>query len=139
MQRPAPIIRFEQFYLVYVALGIIATALNWSTTIAMPAVREASETIGSWYLPASVGFGLLVQALLWYFAARRRSTVAKWVLVVFLAFALVGTGISLASGQMPRTIGSIVAVLGLVAYAAAVIQLFAPASKAWFGERPTDA
>ena len=138
MQRPASIIRFEQYYLGYTALGIVATALNWSTTMAMPAVREASETIGAWYLPATIVFGICVQLLLWYFAARRHSTVAKWVLVVFFAMALAGTGFSLVRGQMPMTIGSAVALAGFAAYAAAILQLFAPASKAWFGERPAD-
>lgn len=139
MQRPASIIRFERFYLAYIALGMIATGLNWSITSATPAVQEANAMIGPWYLPATILFGIGVQLLLWYFAARRRSTIAKWVLVVFFALALVGTGLSLVSGQMPMTIGSVVAVISFLAYAGATVQLFAPDAKIWFGERPADA
>lgn len=95
--------------------------------------------IGSWYLPATIVFGLLIQLLLWHFAARRRSAVAKWALVVFFAIGLVGTAYSLLVGQLPMTIGSAIALVGLALYGMAVAKLFTAESKAWFGERPVDA
>ncbi len=139
MQRPASIVRFEQLYGLSILLGVIATALSWSQTIATPAVAQASEEIGAWYFPATIAFGIAIQLLLWFFAARRRSAIAKWVLVVFFALNFVGSGVALLSGRMPMAAGSLVAVLAVVAYAAAIWMLFRPESAVWFREKPGNA
>lgn len=139
MDRPASIIRFEQFYIGHILIGLAGSlfALFGSDNAAM---AQANETVGPWAIPIALGIGLLTQILLWFFIARRGVAVAKWVLVVFTAINLLGvafllfglaTGVGAEARSLAGTASSLIASVLLVM---ATSMMFRPDTPAWFGE-----
>ena len=139
MDRPGSIVRFEQFYLGHIVVGLAGSviALFGSDN---PALAQANETVGPWLLPLTLGLGLLTQVLLWYFISRKGASVAKWILVALTALNLLGaafllfglaTGFGAESRSMPGALLSLGASVLLVA---AVAMMFRPDTPAWFGE-----
>jgi hypothetical protein len=134
MIRPPSIVRFDYCYLGALLVGAVNAALNWSRYAAMPQVRDAEAMIGTWYLPTLTAIGYLIPLLLWYFAARRASVVAKWIVVVLFALGIVGLLIALAMGTMASGLGGVLSVVAVVLNAIAVWSLFQPDAREWFGE-----
>jgi hypothetical protein len=135
MTRPPSIVNFERCYLGALLIGAVNAALNWERMMAMPAVQQARVTIGEWYLPATTALGYLIPLVLWYFAARRASVVAKWVIVVLFGLGVLGLLAGLALGTMASDLGGVLSVVAFVLNAIAVFLLFKPDARAWFGER----
>jgi len=134
MQRPPSIITFERCYLGAVALGLANNALNWTNLQEQMAATPNSQLLPDWFLPATIGLGLVITLLLWYFVARRASVVAKWILVAFFAIGLVGVP-GIISGISTGLISPLLAVTGLITFtlnAIAVWMLFRPDAKLWF-------
>lgn len=130
MERPQSIIWFERCYLGAVAVGMMNTATSWSQIQEKVAATPNSEMLPSWLLGATVAVGLAINLALWYFVARRGSVVAKWIVTVFFAIALIGLLRAATSDTMP----SALAVVALVLQAVGVFMLFRSDSKPWFGE-----
>ncbi len=134
--RPQSIIRFEQAYLASIVVWGINYGLGWSKLVAavdrsfaaMPPIRHLGEPL----LIAVVLFALCLWLLLWYFTARARSEVAKWVIVAFFAVTAAWLPFTLAGF---RTTGLLPAALNVVTFAltaVAVWMLFRPDASAWF-------
>jgi hypothetical protein len=139
MERPQSIITFERCYLGGVALGLANNALNWSNMQEQMAATPNSQLLPDWFLPATIGVGLVITLLLWYFVARRASTVAKWILVVFFAIGLLGLP-GIIAGVSSGLIAPLMAIVGLITMAlnaTAVWMLFRPDAKLWFAGQPT--
>lgn len=139
MDRPASIVRFEQFYLGHIVAGLVGS------TIALfgsdnPALAQANETVGPWLLPLMLGLGVLTQAALWFFISRKGAVVAKWVLVVLAVLNLLGAafllfGLVTGFGAESRSlVGSLFSLSASALLIAAVSMLFQPDTRAWFGE-----
>ena len=130
MERPLSIVKFDRCYLAAIVIGLLNTALSW------PASMEKIQTSGQ--SPALligatlIGFGITIA--LWYFIARRGSAIAKWIATVFLALALVGLLISLATGNYPKGLSGVIGIVTTTLQAISVWLLFQPDTKAWFGE-----
>ena len=139
MVRPVSIINFERCYLGRVALGFLALALTWNTQVAMLTRNPATAQLGGGALYGSLLTGLVIGAviaiLLWYFAARRASVVAKWIIVVFFAFGVLSLLNSLSKGVILPGLGGVLTVTNTVLQAVAVWMLFKPDAKAWFADR----
>jgi hypothetical protein len=134
MQRPVSIVNFERCYLGAIVVGLINTAVNWQTMMETTQMRQANMMFGSTLLPVSIAIGLAISGLLWFFAARKGSAVAKWIIVVFFAFSVFGM---LGKLFMHSSSSTLELILGLVAFVlngVAVWMLFRPDTKAWFGE-----
>jgi len=138
MQRPTSIVNFERCYLGSVVVGLIASLFNWHDAQSLVAVQRANQMIGSWYMPAMLAVGIVIELLLWYFVARRGSTVAKWIVVVFFVFSCFGLVTGLAGHRYPTGIAGVLSIVGFVLDAIAVWLLFKPDAKAWFGEPPLE-
>jgi hypothetical protein len=139
MERPQSIITFERCYLGGVALGLANNALNWSNMQEQMAATPNSQLLPDWFLPATIGVGLVITLLLWYFVARRASTVAKWILVVFFAIGLLGLP-GIVAGVSSGLIAPLMAIVGLITLALnaiAVWMLFRPDAKLWFAGQKT--
>jgi hypothetical protein len=139
MQRPPSIITFERCYLGAVALGLVNNVLNWTNLQEQMAAAPNSQLLPDWFLPATIGVGLLITLLLWYFVARRASVVAKWILVVFFAIGLIGVP-GIISGVSAGLISPLLAIAGFVTLtlnAIAVWMLFRPDAKLWFAGQQT--
>lgn len=137
MERPQSILWFERAYLGSVALGLLNSALNWSQVQEQLAMTQNSALLPSWFVPATMMISLVINALMWFFIARRGSTVAKWIFVVLFAIGILGVVSMVAGGTIPPTF-NIVAVIALVLQVIAVVMLFRPDTKSWFGSDKPD-
>lgn len=133
MERPQSILWFERCYLGAMAIGLLNTATNWSRVQEQIAATPNSELLPSWFFAATLSLGLAISLTLWYFVARRGSVVAKWIVTVFFAIAVLSVVRTAASGIVPPTL-NILAVIALVLQAIGVFMLFRGDSKPWFGD-----
>lgn len=135
MIRPKSIELFERCYLGGWAVGVVNTLMTWTAVSDDPRIVEASEVIGSWYLPTMTAIGLAIPLILWFFIARKGSVVAKWIMVVLTAIGVIGLALSFARGEYPAGIPGILGLIGVTLNIAAAAMLFRPDARPWFGER----
>jgi hypothetical protein len=136
--RPPSIIDFERAYLASLALGIVNTTIHWQA-IEQSFEDPALQVLGG---PGAIvgilAFGMAISLLLWFFIARRASTVAKWIYVVFIAFGVVGIISNLAT--LPLGTQLILNVVAQLLQLFAAWLLFKPDARAWFaGQWTADA
>ena len=132
--RPQSIVNFERFYLGAAAVGIVNSIISWSDSrAALDAIPNAGA-LGGGTLILSMLFGLAITAALWYFIARKGSSIAKWIAVVFFAFGLIGLLMMLTGGKFPSGIPGILSAVGIVLHLVAITYLFRPDTRPWFGE-----
>lgn len=135
MTRPQSIVRFERLYWSGILIGLVNTVLAWDTIQAQVNATAGSSILPSGFFAGTLAFGLIVNVLLWYFTARRRSVVAKWIITVFFVFGLVSVARFL-FGNAPMPTSSSLSAVTVVMQAVAVWMLFRPDAKAWFeGDR----
>jgi len=136
--RPASIVMFERLFLASLVLSVVSFIINYDSMIrdleTQPGVAELG--FGSGFAIGSMAIGLAIFLLLWFFIARKGSSVAKWILVVLLAISVISLpGMLMGSWDLG-------VVLGLAVYAleiAATAYLFRADAAAWFrGERGAD-
>lgn len=139
MDRPLSIRKFEVCYLGALVVGAVNTTLNWSRYYLNPAVGQAEAIIGVWYLPTITALGYLIPLTLWYFAARRGSVVAKWIIVVLFALGALGVLAGLALNGFPSSLAAVLSISAFVLNAIAIRMLFQPDAAAWFGQADADA
>ena len=139
--RPNSIVTFERLYLGSLALGILNFFLSFDQMKAAMAAEPgiAKVGFGSGMLIGVFVVSLLISLLLWFFIARKASNVAKWILVVFTAFGLLGlpnviSQLSTTPGLTP-VLALVITIIQLIA----VYFLFRPDAAAWLkGAAPTD-
>ena len=134
MARPPSIVTFERCYLATIIIGVINNVINWQRLQAMPQVQRAVAGIGDWYILSLTALTVIVPLALLYFAGRRRSVVAKWIITIFFALALILILFAVLLGRIAPGIGGVLSVAGFVFQAIAVYMLFRPDALAWFGE-----
>ena len=138
--RPASIVWFERFYLGSLAMGLLSTAINWSSLMAATqAAPGASGFIGSsTFMLLIMAFSFAISACFWYLIARRGSKVAKWIVTVLFAVGLLSLPGTLSNPLFGPLIITF-AVINLLFQLAAVVCLFRPDTVDWFnGKRPAD-
>lgn len=135
MPQPPSIKKFDIFYLAALAVYVVGFFLGFDDTVAM--VREQYTAAGL-DLPVesittgSFIFGIAISLLLWWFVSARRSTVAKWILIVFFALGLLG--LPTLFQNLNLTTG--ISLLSMVLSAIAIWFLFQPDTKPWFEKEP---
>ena len=144
MERPQSIIWFERFYLGALGVGLLNTALSWSSLQARMGAVPNSQSLPSWFMPVvvigSLVFGLAISLLLWHFVARRGSPVAKIFVVIFFVLGLVGIP-GLFTSVRIGLISPVMALVSLMTFVlngAAVWMLFRPDTKPWFDKKSPD-
>lgn len=135
--RPKSIQRFDMFYLGALALGLVNTALSWNATMERLNAEAATAAIATPMMVGSVAIGFGISLLLWFFTSRMRSTIAKWIVVVFFVLGVLSLLFSLLNGQFPGGIGAAVSVIAIILQAVSVYMLFQPDAVAWFKGEPT--
>ena len=133
MARPKSIQLFELFYLGSVLVGAVNTAMTWAETSTSTEAAQVKQMLGQWFLPLSTVFLYTLWLLLWYFTARLRSNLARWVVVVFYVLALVGFVLTLGAGATPAGLPFALSAVSLILTTIAVIFLFRRDAVAWFG------
>ena len=138
MVRPKSIVWFERLYLGSWLVSMIAMAINWNTMRAAIEENPASRRLGIDVLMNMVVGGIGIEALmtfvLWYFAARQKSVVAKWFVVGFFVlslFGLPGLFTMFANGQ---ALSGLLQTAVFALHAGAVAMLFQHDARVWFGE-----
>ena len=111
--RPASIIRFEQFFLGALLADILAAILAFETSVAALKANPATAGMGAGTLIVMLLLYVAVALGLWFFAAQRRSVVAKWLLSIWFIVATCGLALSLFQGNL----FGLGVYLGWVAYA----------------------
>lgn len=135
MIKPNSVRWFERLYVASILIWLVLTGLEWQATKAQVEAASTGQMGANVMVNIFVGF-LVFQAVLavtlWYFAARQRSDVARWVLV----FCLLCSGWSLyvrltapVRDALPTAMGVAVFVFNLVA----VVMLFRADAAPWFG------
>ncbi|WP_226015944.1 hypothetical protein [Novosphingobium sp. FKTRR1] len=84
--RPQSIIRFEQFYVASIVLGLLNTAINFSRFSGQMSTTGVPMT----FMLVAMAIGLLINVLFLFFIARRASNIARWIFVAISALGLVG-------------------------------------------------
>ncbi|KQN26577.1 hypothetical protein ASE86_10860 [Sphingomonas sp. Leaf33] len=135
MIRPKSIQQFEILYLVAFLLGLVSTWQSWSAQSTMLA-NSVGRDSGPMLSYAAIALRAAVALALWYFVARKRSVIAKWIVAacaLWGAILLVMVVLGLLSGATAPAIG-VVAILQNLLYIAAAGMLFRPDARGWFGE-----
>ncbi|WP_174298439.1 hypothetical protein [Sphingomonas bacterium] len=135
--RPISIVNFERCYLGAIVVGLVNSLLVVPAMLRTPQVAQATATLGTGFLYGSIAIGIAITLLLWYFAARRASVVAKWIIVVFFAFGVLGL-VRNAMAGFPAGLSGVLSIVALVLQAVAVYLLFRPDANAWFRGGATD-
>lgn len=136
MTRPRSIRLFELFWLGSLALTLVGTALLWPVLLEQAAAQAGAARLGPGVLNAIAGAGVAflaaIELLLWYFVARRGSTVAKWLAVLFTAY---GAYVLVVAEDVAVALATVTGVISAVALLMQVIAtgaLFAPDARSWF-------
>jgi hypothetical protein len=137
MTRPQSIIWFERCFLGAIGIGLVNSALNWSKIQEAVAATPGAGVLPGGFLIGTMVVGIIINLLLWYFAARRGSNVAKWIIMVFFGLGLLGLARTLMSGVAAPTM-NVFAYVALALQAVGVWLLFQPDAKAWFAGRRDD-
>lgn len=143
--RPSSIVQFQWAYLAFILISLVGLALGWDAAIEQATIQspEAAPMIQ----PMMISFSVIaygISLLLWWLAAWKRSTVAKWFIVIFFAFNLIGLIYQLATGGIPeQTVSLAITLVVQLLNAYAVFLLFRPDASAWFagtmaGSEPID-
>ncbi|WP_222559296.1 hypothetical protein [Caenibius sp. WL] len=135
--RPQSIVLFDRVFLLSLGLGMINTALSFQDSLAYmqadPATAQAGFGAGFLIFTQAVSFAILL--LLWYFIARRASTVAKWILVVLTAIGTLAVLPTLSTLAERGLFTMIVALIITAMQIFALVCLFRADAKAWFKAR----
>ena len=132
--RPKSIALFEGLSLVAVALAALAAFLTFGGSVQGASARASAGSLEI----ASTIIGIVLSLVLVLLTSRRRSNVAKWVLVLLVAVSVVMTVPQLGAVLSSGLIG-IVHIASIVLQAVAVFFLFTPEARAWLAGRGTPA
>jgi hypothetical protein len=129
--RPESIGRFDLFYLGSLALSVVNFFLehaNYVATIEAQA-RGGGVLTGTTAVDIVFACWAAVMLLLWYLVAWRRNVIAKWIIIVLVAFSLIALLPGL--GTSGFTTVKLVSLLSVFLSIVAVYFLFQPDTKAW--------
>ena len=133
MMRPASILNFERFYFLYLISSVVTGVIYFDRQVERTAAVREFREIAPLVVGGSIAFGLLIVLLLWYFAARRVSAIARWLVLAQFAFAAGKMALNLASGKLTLGGNGLLPVIMLVVLGAATWFLFRPDARAWRG------
>lgn len=139
--RPQSIIMFERLLFAAMALSVINFFVGYDAMIEQlerePAMQQVG--LGGGFMTVSMVVGVAIYLLLWFFIARKASTVAKWILVVLTGLGVLSFFGTLATGQVPFDLNLLLGILYYVLNVAAMVYLFREDAVRWFkGEATAD-
>ena len=138
--QPESIRKFTLAYLGSLVVSLVATFLGYEVLLAQVEAQSASSgvALGTGAIAGGILLNIAITLLLWYLAARKGFTIAKWLIVLLFLFSLVTSVPGIFAGGL--AVYEAVSLLAIILQAVAVYYLFQPDAKAWFsGERTADA
>ena len=130
--RPKSIVQFELVYWLWLAVNVASLFLAWPATAADPQVQNVLTRM-PWFLYVVGAVLILLFAGIGYAAARRASSIARWIVVIIAAASALLIGKELASGNLPVDPAGWLTVAAAVLSIVAAVLLFRPDAAAWFG------
>lgn len=131
--RPASIVQFERLFLAALFVDAVASIFGLGSTVASLKANPATAGYGASAVTGMLIAFVLVALALWYFAAHRRSVIAKWLIALWFVAASCMLALSLFQGPFL----GVVSVLGWAGFALrawATSYLFKPDADAWFAK-----
>jgi hypothetical protein len=128
MHRPSGVVWFERIIIATLVLGVLNSWLAWPQLVAM---RGPTFALTVQALTLAVMLGLTL------FVSRRRSNIAKWILIALTALGLPILFQQLTSGQLQGAL--LITLTQTVSQIVAFALLFTPASRQWFKREPMQA
>ena len=136
--RPKAIIWFERALLAALAIDLVNNLLSWDQIEARLWASGMAPSTAAVAILAVLP--ILIGLLFWFFIARRRSVVAKWVMTVFVTIGVIGFAVMLArSGDFAGEPTVWLAVVSEALKVFAVTRLFTREAVGWLwgaGETP---
>lgn len=142
--RPPSIRLFDKVYLTGLVLDLVPPLLNFAA-VAAQAEMQARQSglkvagIGQPLAAGSLALLVLTFGLLWYFIARRASTVAKWIFVAVTAYDLLNFSQALVQPGFARSYLVALNVASVLLHIYAASLLFKTDARAWFERGGADA
>lgn len=133
--RPASIVRFERLYLGAVGVGLIGLALSWNGVIAAVRARPDIAQMGVGFVIAGLVLAYVAMLALWYFAAHRRSVIAKWVTSAWFVYSTVALALTIFQLGLRFDLVTVIGWLSYLLRAWSVSYLFKPDADAWFASK----
>ncbi|MEN3746762.1 hypothetical protein TPR58_06260 [Sphingomonas sp. HF-S3] len=137
--RPTSILWFERLYLAAFALSLVSIALSWESGVAMMEANPNTRAMGAGVLAFGSAAVCVATLLLWWFAAHRRSVVAKWLISIWFVISTVMLALTLFRSGLRFDIVSAVGWAVYLLRAWAVSYLFKPDAETWFAGAPEGA
>jgi hypothetical protein len=133
--RPESIRWFERVYIGRIILGVsLSLYLMWWRVKMLGYFPSLDRGIGLRWLVSLVG-GCVVQFLLFYFIARRASTVAKWIFVVLTVIGVIPVFLLVIAPNFLPAALKMGPLFGVGLDFTMIMLLFQPDSRAWFERR----
>ncbi len=121
--QPASIKTFDMVF----ALSVVAQGVG-------VAIAESNRNEQFWAFLVY----LVIAVPLWFFASRRASNVARWLMTLFLAAQIVASVMVGLSAAFWATDNGLMLAATLLTYVVMIVMLFRSDSNAWFAGKPTD-
>ena len=134
MEKPKPILVFDLLFAASMMLGIGSAVIHWNDAMAYLRADPTTAVSGPFIMGVSLVVGYCVNLLLWFFISRRRSNVARWIMTVLTALALVSTLADPADYEADLVVDLTFAASWLLCVAE-IVCLFLPGSARWFDRR----
>ncbi len=135
--RPKSIILFERLYLASLVIMVINFFWSFDGMVAQIQRDPAMGQLG-WGASAMMAIfaaSMAISLLLWFFAAHRRSVIAKWILVIFAVIGVFSLSRTFAALSGPHLIAPL---LVTALQVAATVLLFRADAKPWFAGNGPD-
>ncbi|MES2441621.1 MAG: hypothetical protein V4574_02230 [Pseudomonadota bacterium] len=133
--RPASIVQFERLYLAAMALGILVTILTWDAAVTALHANPQLTAVGPAVLACIIVAIQAAVLALWYFAARRRSVVAKWIISIWFVYSTVTMALALFRFGVRLDLVTVLSWASYLLRAWSVSYLFRPDAEAWFANK----
>jgi hypothetical protein len=129
--KPATIRRFDFFYLAWVLLTVVDFFLQHDAYVEQvdSQANSSGMVLGDTFVTVLFIVWFVFMLLLWFLVSRKRSVVAKWIIVVLTLASVFGVPNIF---HHALTAPAIVALLSLVASVMAAYSLFGSQARAWF-------
>lgn len=126
--KPRSIVRFEWLYLAGVAAWLVAAMVKFSV-VGIPSRPPLPFIV--------LGLALVValQAFIWFFIARRGSNLVRWLLCVFVVFALLGLPDSWAKGLQIGMVYAALSISPTILQTAALLMLYGKGARLWLSHK----
>lgn len=132
--RPPSIVMFERLFLASLVLSVVSFITGYDAMTEQMASEPVLQQvgIGSGIMIGSMVISLAIYLLLWFLIARKASSVAKWILVVFTGLGIASLAYAFATAGMAWDLNALLSLAYYVLGVTAVVFLFKPDAEAWF-------